>query len=109
MDAFEYHSFYKTNTFTKKLTLFNDNKTKAQNVTRDFVIKTNSQNRKAPLINVFGGKITTYRILAEKVMNELKPYWLNETDYVRNFISKTNNFSIKIPKKYNGCINSDFK
>tara|TARA_B100000945_G_scaffold123892_2_gene98367 strand:- start:792 stop:2303 length:1512 start_codon:yes stop_codon:yes gene_type:complete len=74
--------------------LFNDNKTKAQNVTRDYVIKTNSQNRKAPLINVFGGKITTYRILAEKVMNELKPYFSNlEKKWTKNSNLPGGNFN----------------
>lgn len=57
--------------------LFNDNKSKAQNVTRDYVIKTTDIDNKAPLVNVFGGKITTYRILAEKVLNELTPYFEN--------------------------------
>ena len=57
--------------------LFNDNKSEAQNVTRDYVIKADSNNGKTPLISVFGGKITTYRILAEKVIDELKPYFKN--------------------------------
>ena len=57
--------------------LFNDNKSEAQNVTRDYVIKADSNNCKTPVISVFGGKITTYRILAEKVIDELKPYFKN--------------------------------
>ena len=57
--------------------LFNDNKSEAQNVTRDYVVKADSNNGKTPLISVFGGKITTYRILAEKVIDELKPYFKN--------------------------------
>ena len=52
-------------------------KAEAQNVTRDYVIKADSNNGKTPLISVFGGKITTYRILAEKVIDELKPYFKN--------------------------------
>lgn len=41
---------------------------------------------------------------AVKSMEELKPYWLNKHDYVRNFINK-NNFSLKTPRKYDVIIN----
>lgn len=54
--------------------LFDDQKASPQKITRDYVIKTNDKQSKLPLVNVFGGKITTYRKLSEKVLNELKPY-----------------------------------
>ena len=74
--------------------LFNDNKSEAQNVTRDYVIKADSNNGKTPLISVFGGKITTYRILAEKVINELKPYFKNiKNNWTKNSYLPGGNFS----------------
>ncbi len=43
-------------------------------VTRDYVLDLNLQNKKSPLLNIYGGKLTTYRKLSEKVMEELNPY-----------------------------------
>ena len=34
----------------------------------------NLQNKKSPLLNIYGGKITTYRKLSEKVIEMLDPY-----------------------------------
>ena len=44
-------------------------------MTRDYKIELNTEG--PPLINVFGGKITTYRQLAETVLTELQPYFPN--------------------------------
>ncbi len=46
----------------------------ASKVTRDYVFDLNIQNINAPLLNIYGGKLTTYRKLSEKVIEELKPY-----------------------------------
>ena len=46
----------------------------ASKVTRDYVFDLNLQNKNSPLLNIYGGKLTTYRKLAEKVMEELDPY-----------------------------------
>ena len=43
-------------------------------VTRNYVFDLNLQNKKHPLLNIYGGKLTTYRKLSEKVMEELNPY-----------------------------------
>ena len=43
-------------------------------VTRDYVFDLNLQSKKSPLLNIYGGKLTTYRKLSEKVMEELNPY-----------------------------------
>ena len=45
--------------------LFDDGASKAQEATRDYVLKTEGGNGRAGLLNVFGGKLTTYRRLAE--------------------------------------------
>ncbi len=48
--------------------LFDDGASKAQEATRDYVIRMEGDGNEARLINVFGGKITTYRRLADNVM-----------------------------------------
>jgi len=52
--------------------LYDDGATKAQEATRDYVLKLEggrkSANNEPALINIFGGKLTTYRRLAESVL-----------------------------------------
>ncbi len=61
-------------TYSAVRPLFDDGKTEAQAATRDYNLQTEGGNGQAPLINVFGGKITTYRKLAESVMAEVARY-----------------------------------
>ena len=44
----------------------------ASKVTRDYVFDLNEDNSQAPLLNIYGGKLTTYRKLAENVILTLK-------------------------------------
>ena len=46
----------------------------AQAATRDYVLKLDTQDGVAPLLSVFGGKITTYRRLAESALAKLAPH-----------------------------------
>ncbi len=46
----------------------------ASKVTRDYVFDLNCENNNLPLLNIYGGKLTTYRKLSENVMEELSPY-----------------------------------
>jgi glycerol-3-phosphate dehydrogenase len=46
-------------------------------VTRDYTLHVEDEAGKAPLLSVFGGKITTYRQLALSTMDDLKPYYPN--------------------------------
>jgi len=64
--------------------LYNDGASTAQEATRDYVLKVErSGDDQAPLLNVIGGKITTYRKLAEAALAKLgdllpgleKPVW----------------------------------
>ena len=50
--------------------LFDDGATAAQEATRDYVLKTEGEGD-APLINVFGGKLTTHRRLSEQVVDRV--------------------------------------
>ena len=46
----------------------------ASKVTRDYIFDLNVENNLAPLLNIYGGKLTTYRVLSEKVLTELKHF-----------------------------------
>lgn len=55
--------------------LFDDGSINASAVTRDYVFDIDTANGSgAPLLSVFGGKLTTYRKLAEHVMADLTPF-----------------------------------
>ncbi len=51
--------------------LFDDHASKAQEATRDYVLKSDGGEGAAPLVNIFGGKLTTYRRLSEHVLEEI--------------------------------------
>ncbi len=51
--------------------LYDDGAKSATAATRDYVLTLNEDG--APLLNIFGGKITTYRKLAEQVMAKMTP------------------------------------
>lgn len=51
--------------------LYDDGASKAQEATRDYVLHLDEVDGKAPLLSIFGGKITTYRRLAESVLAKL--------------------------------------
>jgi len=52
--------------------LYDDGATSATAATRDYVLSL--ENSGAPLLSVFGGKITTYRRLAESALEKLRPH-----------------------------------
>jgi glycerol-3-phosphate dehydrogenase len=55
--------------------LYDDGASKAQEATRDYVLKLDHQPGQAPLLSVFGGKITTARKLAESALKELQVFF----------------------------------
>ncbi len=54
--------------------LYNDGASSATAATRDYVLKVD-ESTGAPLLNVFGGKITTYRKLAESALEKITPFF----------------------------------
>ena len=51
--------------------LYHDGSIKAQKASRDYTIKIDSQDNNSALINIFGGKMTTFRQLSEEVVNKV--------------------------------------
>jgi glycerol-3-phosphate dehydrogenase len=65
-------------TFSGVRPLYDDGATDPSAITRDYVLKLDTPGngeRGAPLLSVFGGKLTTYRKLAEHVLAELRPFF----------------------------------
>ncbi|HLZ67570.1 MAG TPA: glycerol-3-phosphate dehydrogenase [Aliidongia sp.] len=54
--------------------LYDDGSSSPQELTRDYVLKLDGGGDKAPLLSIFGGKITTYRRLAEAALELLLPH-----------------------------------
>ena len=54
--------------------LYDDGAKSATAATRDYVLKVDDSGG-APILNVFGGKITTYRKLAEDAFDKMRPYF----------------------------------
>ncbi len=55
--------------------LYDDHAANASAVTRDYVLDLDGGDGKAPLLSVFGGKITTYRKLAEHALEKVVPFY----------------------------------
>jgi glycerol-3-phosphate dehydrogenase len=58
--------------------LYDDGSSKPQDTPRDYVLALDAEDAKAPLLTVYGGKLTTYRRLAEDVINRLAPLLGND-------------------------------
>ncbi len=54
--------------------LYDDRSANASAVTRDYVLDMDAGEGRAPMLSIFGGKITTYRKLAEHAMREIAPF-----------------------------------
>jgi len=55
--------------------LYDDGASSATAATRDYVLEVGDEGGRAPVLSVFGGKITTHRRLAEAAMARLAPYF----------------------------------
>jgi glycerol-3-phosphate dehydrogenase len=55
--------------------LYDDGSADPSAVTRDYTLRVDDEQKRAPVLSVFGGKITTYRMLAEHAVDKLAPYF----------------------------------
>jgi D-erythritol 1-phosphate dehydrogenase len=62
-------------TFSGVRPLFDDKADNPSAVTRDYVFDVDAPDGEAPALSIFGGKITTYRKLAEHALDRLKPFF----------------------------------
>ncbi len=62
-------------TFSGVRPLLDDESSSAQAVTRDYTLELDQVNNSTPILSIFGGKITTYRKLAEAAVDKLAPFY----------------------------------
>jgi glycerol-3-phosphate dehydrogenase len=62
-------------TFSGVRPLYDDDAQNPSAVTRDYVFEVDGGAGQAPMLSVFGGKITTYRKLAEHALEKLRPFF----------------------------------
>jgi len=55
--------------------LYDDGSADPSAITRDYTLRVDDEGGAAPVLSVFGGKITTYRSLAENAVEKLAPYF----------------------------------
>ena len=55
--------------------LYDDGSADPSSITRDYTLRLDHAHDGAPVLSVFGGKITTYRRLAEQALKKLAPYF----------------------------------
>ena len=55
--------------------LYDDGGSNVSQVTRDYVLQLDGAPNAAPVLSIFGGKITTYRRLAERALESLRAYF----------------------------------
>jgi glycerol-3-phosphate dehydrogenase len=55
--------------------LIDDGETNPSELSRDYRLRVDAERGEAPLLSVFGGKITTYRRLAERALAQLAPFF----------------------------------
>ena len=60
--------------------LYDDGASSATEATRDYVLTLDHAEGNAPLLNIFGGKITTYRKLAESALKRIVPFFPDAGD-----------------------------
>ena len=55
--------------------LYDDGTSDPSAITRDYTLRVDDDSGSAPVLSVYGGKVTTYRRLAEHVLRDLAPYF----------------------------------
>ena len=80
------NNFLKTSINTKDIIktysgirpLIENYKLNTSKITRDYILDLNLEKEKAPLLNIFGGKLTTYRKLSEKSVEKIQHFFSNK-------------------------------
>jgi len=55
--------------------LLSENEQNPSEITRDYHLVLSTEKHLAPILSVYGGKLTTHRVLAEDALKRLKPYF----------------------------------
>ncbi len=66
------------NTYSGIRPLIENYKSNTRKISRDYILDLNLEKEKAPLLNIFGGKLTTYRKLSEKSVEKILHFFSNK-------------------------------
>ena len=96
-------------TFAGVRPLYDDGKSDPSSITRDYVFELDDEGGQAPVLSVYGGKLTTYRCLAESALDKLAPYlppmgpkWTKEATLPGGDMRSYNAFRDEIFDRYKG-------
>jgi glycerol-3-phosphate dehydrogenase len=64
--------------------LYNNGKRAAQDTTRDHVVQVDTAFRRAPLVSLYGGKLTTYRSMSEEVVEKIASWFAPTKPWTRH-------------------------
>lgn len=89
--------------------LYDDGKSDPSSITRDYVMELDDETGKAPVLSIYGGKLTTYRCLAESALAKLSPYfpamgkpWTDGEALPGGGMPHFNGFRDEVHEKYKG-------
>ncbi len=74
--------------------LLDDGSKKPEDVTRDYTLRLDERRREAPLLTIYGGKITTSRRLAEAAMKKLRRHLKGEPAWTENSTLPGGDFAV---------------
>ncbi len=96
-------------TFAGVRPLYDDGHTDPASITRDYVLELDDDEGRAPVLSLFGGKITTYRCLAETALERLARYlpsmgprWTREAHLPGGNMANFNAFRDEMFDRYKG-------
>ena len=89
--------------------LYDDGKSDPSSITRDYVMELDEEGGKAPVLSIYGGKLTTYRCLAETALAKLGPYfpsmgrpWTDKEPLPGGGMPHFNAFRDEVAEQYKG-------
>jgi glycerol-3-phosphate dehydrogenase len=89
--------------------LYDDGKTDPSSITRDYVMELDEEGGKAPVLSIYGGKLTTYRCLAETALAKLASHfpsmggrWTDREPLPGGGMPHFNEFRDEVHEKFKG-------
>ncbi|MGV1956854.1 glycerol-3-phosphate dehydrogenase [Agrobacterium sp. 22-214-1] len=98
-------------TYSGVRALYDDGAAKAQETTRDYVLLLDRPGNEAPILSVFGGKITTFRCLAEDALDELAtifPVWARDRGWTARRPLPGGGFAVGTVDEVISSVRADF-
>jgi glycerol-3-phosphate dehydrogenase len=89
--------------------LFDDGAKNVSKITRDYTLRVDGDDNIAPVLSVFGGKITTYRKLAEHALEKLA-HWFPQMKepWTENAMLPGGELGGRTPETFTGQLQSDY-